>query len=139
MMAIFSQWMPPEWANNPTHDYVIVYMHLLRETHADIRIYAATCLSNLCGRKLDEAMFFRVLEQFPSHVNSANTSSSSLSIVDQLPFHRLLSEAMSHLVSVNVANISSCKVSEPPPITSTTKTIHPNSTGIEHNAKAAKA
>jgi len=111
MMAIFSQsqGIKAEFAFNKDYDFVVVYLHLLREMNDDIRISAATCLKYLCGRKMETDKFFRLVELFPNFVAEASKASASLPMTDQLPFHILLSEAMSSLITVNIASITNCK------------------------------
>jgi len=111
MMSIFchSQGIPLELSFASDSDFVFVYLHLLRETYDDIRMSAATCLKMLCGRKLEAAMFYRLLELMPNFLKESQSASSSLSMVDQLSFHAILCETMSSLVTVNISNITNCK------------------------------
>ena len=58
-LKVFSIWMPLTWADNAAHDFVAIYLHLLREKEGEIHVMAATCLDCLCRRKLGPELFHR--------------------------------------------------------------------------------
>ncbi|GMH73757.1 hypothetical protein TrST_g13794 [Triparma strigata] len=117
-LKVFSIWMPLTWADNAAHDFVAIYLHLLREKEGEIHVMAATCLDCLCRRKLGPELFHRLLETMPTYITEAekiNQTNTLESLTEQLPFHLKISEALTHTVALNIAKITDDKTIFPKP------------------------
>ncbi|GMH80393.1 hypothetical protein TL16_g08529 [Triparma laevis f. inornata] len=117
-LKVFSIWMPLTWADNPSRDFVAIYLHLLREKSGDIHVMSATCLDCLCRRKLGHELFLRLLETMPQFIGEAdrvNQTNTLEALTEQLPFHLKISEALTHTVALNIAKITDDKTIFPKP------------------------
>lgn len=114
--------MPLEWMFNPKqqqHDFISIFLHLLREDVSGINIQSVKCLEALSLRKLDFTMWMRLLQSLPTSVSEAHgiisESCTNRGIVGmdylvlQFKFHRRLSRLFSHLISAHIAFITAEK------------------------------
>ena len=114
-------------AQEPEHDFVAAFLHLLRERDSAIQIRAAECLEELTVRgKLEYKQWMRLLVELPVAVGEANrmapahleleqaverirNPSSSDPPTDpwaaQLPFHKILTKMMAVVVSAHMTHI----------------------------------
>eukprot|EP00587_Corethron_hystrix_P001604 CAMPEP_0113303620 /NCGR_PEP_ID=MMETSP0010_2-20120614/3961_1 /TAXON_ID=216773 ORGANISM="Corethron hystrix, Strain 308" /NCGR_SAMPLE_ID=MMETSP0010_2 /ASSEMBLY_ACC=CAM_ASM_000155 /LENGTH=1151 /DNA_ID=CAMNT_0000157649 /DNA_START=890 /DNA_END=4346 /DNA_ORIENTATION=- /assembly_acc=CAM_ASM_000155 len=114
MLDKFCQQMPLEWILNTTHDFVSVFLHLMKETTSSIQVQSVSCLYSLAGRKLESNTWFQLITSLPPAVAAAEQESAkdeggTNDLVNKLPFHKKLSKMLSQIVSSNIAHITTDK------------------------------
>ncbi len=112
MLHKFCIWMPLDWAYSPSHDFVSVFLHLLRESRGEINVLSATCLDSLCSRKLTPELYSHLLQALPQSIADANAHLPTNTIEmlsNLLPYHSKISSALAHLLAFNVAKITDDK------------------------------
>lgn len=110
-------------------DFVAAFLHLLRESDAQVQVRAIECLEQLTMRgKLDFSQWMRLLKELPAAFQEANqifaseqefrsvearATNSSDAIQDsltlQVDFHRALSRLLACVVSSHISHVSSNK------------------------------
>jgi len=109
MLNNFCLQMPLEWMSNTTYDFVSVFLLLMKEKSSSIQIHAISCLHSLGSRKIEHAVWFRLITSIPPAVAAAEQEAATDSLVMKLQFHRKLSKMLSHIVSGNIALITTDK------------------------------
>lgn len=120
--------MPLEWMLGK-EEFVVAFLHLLREPSAGIQIRAAACLERLAYRKLEPKTWYKLISQLPQSVGEANavaqtdidearveaaasngTADETLDpLTMQLEFHQGLSRMLAIMISAHLANLTTDK------------------------------
>jgi len=112
LLHTFCIWMPVEWADSPTHDFISVFLHLLRESTGNLNVKAATCLDALCGRRTDNNLYARLIVDLPKSIaeaNACNPTDDLVKLTLALDFHRTVSSSLAHLLQANIHKITDDK------------------------------